>query len=144
MAISSRIEPPGWMIAVTPAWAAIWMPSGKGKYASAAMTVLVLAYCAPQLSLHSRFVPAFVVTLVILLAGGVAAWTLRRGALWTYAPALLAMTATSAANTAMTVLVILSHAPRSVGCVFGAVVTAGQVVAGTVVYFQWRREVSVP
>src|SRR5450759_5109821 len=31
MAISSRIEPPGWMIAETPAWAAIWIPSGKGK-----------------------------------------------------------------------------------------------------------------
>ena len=31
IAISSRMEPPGWMIAVTPAWAAIWMPSGNGK-----------------------------------------------------------------------------------------------------------------
>ena len=31
IAISSRIEPPGWMIAVTPALAAIWMPSGNGK-----------------------------------------------------------------------------------------------------------------
>ena len=31
MAISSRIEPPGWMIAVTPAPAASWMPSGNGK-----------------------------------------------------------------------------------------------------------------
>ena len=31
MAISSRIEPPGWMIAVTPADAASWMPSGNGK-----------------------------------------------------------------------------------------------------------------
>ena len=31
IAISSRIEPPGWMIAVTPAPAAAWMPSGKGK-----------------------------------------------------------------------------------------------------------------
>ena len=31
IAISSRIEPPGWMIAVTPAWAAIWIPSGNGK-----------------------------------------------------------------------------------------------------------------
>ena len=31
IAISSRMLPPGWMIAVTPAWAAIWMPSGNGK-----------------------------------------------------------------------------------------------------------------
>ena len=31
IAISSRIEPPGWMIAVTPAWAASWIPSGNGK-----------------------------------------------------------------------------------------------------------------
>ena len=31
IAISSRIEPPGWMIAVTPALAATWMPSGNGK-----------------------------------------------------------------------------------------------------------------
>ena len=31
IAISSRIEPPGWTIAVIPAWAAIWMPSGNGK-----------------------------------------------------------------------------------------------------------------
>jgi hypothetical protein len=31
IAISSRIEPPGWMIAVTPALAAIWIPSGNGK-----------------------------------------------------------------------------------------------------------------
>ena len=31
MAISSRIEPPGWMIAVTPAPAATWIPSGNGK-----------------------------------------------------------------------------------------------------------------
>ena len=31
MAISSRMEPPGWMIAVTPAEAASWMPSGNGK-----------------------------------------------------------------------------------------------------------------
>src|SRR4029079_10069809 len=31
IAISSRIEPPGWMIAVTPAAAAIWIPSGNGK-----------------------------------------------------------------------------------------------------------------
>ena len=38
IAISSRIEPPGWMIAVTPAPAAAWMPSGNGKYASEAMT----------------------------------------------------------------------------------------------------------
>ena len=38
IAISSRIEPPGWMIAVTPALAAIWMPSGNGKYASEAIT----------------------------------------------------------------------------------------------------------
>ena len=38
IAISSRIEPPGWMIAVTPAPAAAWMPSGNGKYASDAMT----------------------------------------------------------------------------------------------------------
>ena len=38
IAISSRIEPPGWMIAVTPALAATWMPSGNGKYASDAIT----------------------------------------------------------------------------------------------------------
>ena len=31
MAISSRIEPPGWMIAVTPADAAAAIPSGNGK-----------------------------------------------------------------------------------------------------------------
>ena len=31
IAISSRMEPPGWMIAVTPADAASWMPSGNGK-----------------------------------------------------------------------------------------------------------------
>ena len=31
IAISSRIEPPGWMIAVTPASAAAWIPSGNGK-----------------------------------------------------------------------------------------------------------------
>ena len=31
IAISSRIEPPGWMIAVTPAWAAAAIPSGNGK-----------------------------------------------------------------------------------------------------------------
>ena len=31
IAISSRMLPPGWMIAVTPACAAIWMPSGNGK-----------------------------------------------------------------------------------------------------------------
>ena len=41
MAISSRIEPPGWMIAVTPAPAAAWMPSGNGKYASEAMTAVL-------------------------------------------------------------------------------------------------------
>jgi hypothetical protein len=29
IAISSRIEPPGWMIAVTPAVAAAWIPSGE-------------------------------------------------------------------------------------------------------------------
>ena len=34
IAISSRMLPPGWMMAVTPACAATWMPSGKGKYAS--------------------------------------------------------------------------------------------------------------
>ena len=31
IAISSRIEPPGWTIAVTRPGAAIWMPSGNGK-----------------------------------------------------------------------------------------------------------------
>jgi hypothetical protein len=31
IAISSRIEPPGWMIAVMPAAAAAWMPSGNGS-----------------------------------------------------------------------------------------------------------------
>ncbi len=31
IAISSRTDPPGWMMAVTPACAAIWMPSGNGK-----------------------------------------------------------------------------------------------------------------
>ena len=31
IAISSRIEPPGWMIAVTPALAASEIPSGNGK-----------------------------------------------------------------------------------------------------------------
>ena len=31
IAISSRIDPPGWMIAVIPALAAIWIPSGNGK-----------------------------------------------------------------------------------------------------------------
>src|SRR5207248_1703148 len=36
--IWSRIEPPGWMIAVTPARAATSMPSGNGKYASEPMT----------------------------------------------------------------------------------------------------------
>src|SRR5205809_294231 len=36
--IASRSEPPGWMIAVTPARAATSMPSGNGKYASEAMT----------------------------------------------------------------------------------------------------------
>ena len=32
--IASRSEPPGWMIAVTPARAATSIPSGNGKYAS--------------------------------------------------------------------------------------------------------------
>ena len=34
MAISSRTEPPGWMIAVTPRSPASWMASANGKYAS--------------------------------------------------------------------------------------------------------------
>ncbi len=35
---SSRMEPPGWMTAVMPAWAAASMPSRNGKKASEAMT----------------------------------------------------------------------------------------------------------
>ncbi len=36
MAISSRTEPPGWMMAVTPRSPASWMASANGKYASEA------------------------------------------------------------------------------------------------------------
>src|SRR5437667_195885 len=36
--IASRSDPPGWMIAVTPARAATSIPSGNGKYASEAIT----------------------------------------------------------------------------------------------------------
>ena len=38
IAISSRLEPPGWMIAVMPRSAASWMASANGKYASEAST----------------------------------------------------------------------------------------------------------
>src|SRR2546427_808717 len=44
--IASRSEPPGWMIAVTPARAATSMPSGNGKYASAVESESVPAHPA--------------------------------------------------------------------------------------------------
>ena len=41
----SRIEPPGWMIAVAPASAAANRPSAKGKKASEATTLPIAGLC---------------------------------------------------------------------------------------------------
>ena len=50
MTSSSRIEPPGWMIAVAPASAAARSPSAKGKNASDATTEPIAGLCAAPMS----------------------------------------------------------------------------------------------
>jgi hypothetical protein len=110
---------------------------------SAAVTAVVTGYCGTQLWQHPRFVPAFLTTLTILALTAVAVRSLRR-VMWSYAPALLAMTGASAANTAMTVLVVVSHQRWNAGTVIGAAVVLLQLGGAAVVYFRWRREAPPP
>jgi hypothetical protein len=106
---------------------------------SAAITAVVVGYCAMQLSAKPQFVPAFVTTLAILILTVIAVWSLRRS-MYSYAPPLLAMTGAFAANAAMTVLVVVSHQTWAVGTVVGAIVVAFQLIGGCVVWRSWRRD----
>src|SRR5215207_5313051 len=88
--------------------------------ASMTMTMLCLVYCTFGGNFR-RFAPAILVTLIVIACSATAVtmlWRLRRA--WPLA--LLAMTAAWAANTTLTMLVVLSHAPWRGGIIFGLLV----------------------
>jgi hypothetical protein len=110
--------------------------------ASAALTLVVSGFCATQLAKEPRFTSALIATLLLLALGAAGAWSLRR-LMWSYAPALLAMTAAYAANATMTTLVVLSHHRWMPGSVVGAIVVIWQIVATAILFRRWRREAPV-
>jgi len=103
--------------------------------ASITMTILCMGYCMAGSS--RRFWLSILITMVVLgaAAWGVAAlWRLRRA----WPTALIAMTGAWAVNAILTMSILLTHAPWSVGIVAALLAIAAQIIVGIVCVSRWR------
>jgi hypothetical protein len=108
--------------------------------ASMTMTILCMGYClatGPR-----RFWVPIVVAIAVLgvASSGVSAlWRMRRA----WPTPLIAMTGAWAVNATLTMAVLRTHAPWSVGIVAGLLAIVLQLIIGVACVSRWRREVPV-
>ena len=102
------------------------------------MTMLCMGYC---LATGARRFWLALVAGVLMFAIGAAGVALLRHLRHAWPVALLAMTAAWAMNATLTMFVIRSHAPWSVGIIVGLITIAAQLIVGVVCVRRWRRDV---